>query len=66
MAQDQQVGLEIRPPVAVEKNHPKKTGGGKWCCDIPSPFQISWKQKKVNQTVQQHHKTVAYFRLSVV
>jgi hypothetical protein len=46
MEQDLQVGLEVRPPVVVEKNHPKKTGGGKWCRGILSPFQISWKTKK--------------------
>jgi hypothetical protein len=45
MAQDPQVGLEVRPPLAVEKNHPKKTGGGKRCCGILSPFQISWETK---------------------
>jgi hypothetical protein len=35
--------------LAVEDNHPKKTGGGKRCCGILSPFQISWKTEKDGQ-----------------
>jgi hypothetical protein len=45
MAQNLQVGLEVRPPMAVEKKHSKKTGGRKRCCGILSPFQISWETK---------------------
>ena len=42
MAQDLQVGLEIRPPMAVEKNHSKKTGERKsGAAASLSPFPIS-------------------------
>jgi hypothetical protein len=50
MAPNLRVGLEVRPPLAVEKNHPGKREGGKWCCGILSPFQISWEEERWQST----------------
>jgi hypothetical protein len=36
--------------LAVENNHPKKTGGGKRCCGILSPFQIVGETEKRRST----------------
>jgi hypothetical protein len=36
--------------LAVENNHPKKTGGGKRCCGILSPFQIVGETEKRQST----------------
>jgi hypothetical protein len=52
--------------MAVEKNHSKKTGGESGAAASFLLSKYLGKQKTVNQTVQQHHKTVAYFRRSVV
>src|ERR1700677_89738 len=64
---NRQVGLEVKPPVVVKKNHPRKREGGSGAGHPFSfPNSSGSKAKTVNQTVRQHQKVIAYFCRSVV
>src|ERR1700677_1380179 len=66
-APNRQVGLEVRPPVVVKKNHPRKQEGESGAGHPFSFPNISGSSEKtVNQTVRQRQNVIAYFRCSVV